>query len=320
MTVVYNELIAANRADFNKIKSVTQSKVGDIDFTRFADRPAFLSNIPDCTIKCHMQALMHEMVHRKISTIDALKKQICQYCNKYYPNIHPIFSKSDKATFLAEPREKTEPATFTNKDLEDMIRVSNETIDPESYAKITDRHHKSTDYDEYAHMVTKSFLMTGAFDWKDWGLTNWGLAWNARDTYANNDKLSITWTTWDAPSEKIVRMIFDRVHVPMDYRWADFYGTCSSAEMIIADEFADSDFIGPHHYGHAKRDVAHLQFTIGQDKSLFEPKLWENEDALFPNIISDIIEPGTFLEEQFRSNWRNPEEPRYVPGSRLFGI
>lgn len=317
MTWVYNELIAANRSDFNKILSVTRSKRSDMNFARWADGPEFLCDIPDCTIKCHVQALMHEMVHRKISSVETLKKKIRQYCNKYYSNITPIFVSSNKATLLVEPRQKTEEATFTDKDLEDMIQISKEMPDP-SFSELKKKYRYSTSYEDYAHLTTKAFLMTGAFDWQDWSLTNWGTICNAFDARADKDKLSITWQSYDVPSEKIVRMIFDKTHVPMNYRWADFYGTCRSAEMVIADEFADSDFIGPHHYGHVNRDVAHLQFAIGRDKSLFEPKLWEDEDALFPDIISEIIEPGTFLEHEFRSNWRNPDEPRYVPGRNVF--
>lgn len=201
MTCVYNEIIAANRADYNKIKSVVQSTTCDMDFKRLSNYPDYLKFIPDCTIKCHMQALMHEMVHRKISSVETLKKKIQQYCNKYYPNITPIFVKSDKATLLVEPRQKTEPATFTNKDLEDLIKVSKETPDP-SFDQLMEKYHKQTPYDEYAHLATKAFLMTGAFDWLDWSLTNWGVVWNARGAYANDSKLSITWETTGVPSEK----------------------------------------------------------------------------------------------------------------------
>lgn len=317
----YNEIIAANRADYNKIKAVVQSSGSDMDFAKIAgDWPDFLHDIPDCTIKSHMQALMHEIVHgNKVSSINQLKKKIQQYCNKYYPNITPIFVKSNKATLLVEPREKTEEATFTDKDLEDLIKVSNEKPDP-SFAdlmkKWTD---KKMSYDKYAHLSTKAFLTTGGFDQFDWTLTNWG---NSRPTWsacANKDRLSITWTSWDIPSEKIVRMIFDRVHVPMYYRWAEFHGMCRGAEMIIADEFADSDFIGPHHYTDNNRYVAHLQFIIGRDISLFEPKLWENKVASFPSLISEMIEPDTILECKFRSDWRNPDEPRYSP-SRVIAL
>ena len=313
MTCVYNEIIAANRADYNKIKSVVQSTTCDMDFKRLSDYPDYLKFIPDCTIKCHMQALMHEIINRKISSVETLKKKIQQYCNKYYPNITPIFVKSDKATLLVEPRQKTEPATFTNKDLEDLIKVSKETPDP-SFDQLMEKYHKQTPYDEYAHLATKAFLMTGAFDWLDWSLTNWGIVWNARGAYADDSKLSITWETAGVPSEKIVRMVFDRVHVPMYYRWADFYDKCGGAEMIIADEFADSDFIGPHTNTDVNTAVAHLQFVIARDMSLFDPKLWENTGLPFPCIVRDIIEPGTSLEYKFRSNWRNPDEPRHLLG------
>lgn len=103
----YNEIIAANRADYNKIKAVVQSSGSDMDFAKIAgDWPDFLHDIPDCTIKSHMQALMHEIVHGgKVSSINQLKKKIQQYCNKYYPNITPIFVKSNKATLLSRVRK-----------------------------------------------------------------------------------------------------------------------------------------------------------------------------------------------------------------------
>lgn len=313
----YNEIIAANRTDYNKIKSVVKSKGTDMDFAKIAgDWPDFLHDIPDCTIKSHMQALMHEIVHGKVSSINQLKKKIRQYCNKYYPNITPIFVKSDRATILVEPRQKTEEATFTDKDLEDLIRVSNEKPDP-SFAKLMKKWNPPMPYDEYAHLSTKAFLMTGAFDQYDWTQTNWGVSRQAWDAYANDDKLSIMWTSWDIPSEKIVKMIFDRVHVPMYYRWAEFHGACRVAEIVMADEFADSEFIGPHHYTNDRRSVAHLQYIIGQDKSLFEPNLWKTTQWPFPDIISEMIVPDTILECKFRSDWRHPDEPRYCP-SRVF--
>lgn len=313
----YNEIIAANRTDYNKIKSVVKSKGTDMDFAKIAgDWPDFLHDIPDCTIKSHMQALMHEIVHGKVSSINQLKKKIRQYCNKYYPNITPIFVKSDKATILVEPRQKTEEATFTDKDLEDLIRVSNEKPDP-SFAKLMKKWNPPMPYDEYAHLSTKAFLMTGAFDQYDWTQTNWGVSRQAWDAYANDDKLSIMWTSWDIPSEKIVKMIFNRVHVPMYYRWAEFHGACRGAEIVMADEFADSEFIGPHHYTNGRRSVAHLQYIIGQDKSLFEPNLWKTTQWPFPDIISEMIVPDTILECKFRSDWRHPDEPRYCP-SRVF--
>lgn len=316
----YNEIIAANRTDYNKIKAVVQSSRSDMDFAKIAgDWPDFLHDIPDCTIKSHMQALMHEIVHgNKVSSINQLKKKIQQYCNKYYPNITPIFVKSNKATLLVEPREKTEEATFTDKDLEDLIKVSNEKPDP-SFANLMKKWtYKKISYDKYAHLSAKAFLTTGAFDQFDWTRTNWGISRQAWEAYANDDKLSIMWTSWDIPSEKIVKMIFDRVHVPMYYRWAEFHGACRGAEIVMADEFADSEFIGPHHYTNDRRSVAHLQYVIGQDKSLFEPNLWKTTQWPFPDIISEMIVPDTILECKFRSDWRHPDEPRYCPSRALF--
>ena len=306
MTCVYNEIIAANRADYNKIKSVVQSTTCDMDFKRLSNYPNYLKFIPDCTIKCHMQALMHEMVHRKISSVETLKKKIQQYCNKYYPNITPIFVKSDKATLLVEPRQKTEPATFTNKDLEDLIKVSKETPDP-SFDQLMEKYHKQTPYDEYAHLATKAFLMTGAFDWKDWALTNWGTIWNANNAHADNDRMSIVWESANVPSEKIVKMICNKARVPMYYRWSDFHNTCKGAEMILSAEYVDNGFIGPNRVASEDIDVANLEYNITRDKSLVKFELWKDHKPL-STTMAKVMKPITDMEDQFKAKWMKKDE------------
>lgn len=306
MTCVYNEIIAANRADYNKIKSVVQSTTCDMDFKRLSNYPDYLKFIPDCTIKCHMQALMHEMAHRKISSVETLKKKIQQYCNKYYPNITPIFVKSDKTTLLVEPRQKTEPATFTNKDLEDLIKVSKETPDP-SFDQLMEKYRKQTPYDEYAHLVTKAFLMTGAFDWPDWSLTNWGTIWNANNAHADNDRMSIVWESANVPSEKIVKMICNKARVPMYYRWSDFHNTCKGAEMLLSAEYADNEFIGPNRVASEDTDVANLEYNITRDKSLVKFELWKDHKPL-STTMAKVMKPITDMEDQFKAKWMKKDE------------
>lgn len=305
----YNEIIAANRTDYNKIKAVVQSSRYDMDFAKIAgDWPDFLHDIPDCTIKSHMQALMHEIVHgNKVSSINQLKKKIQQYCNKYYPNITPIFVKSNKATLLVEPREKTEEATFTDKDLEDLIKVSNEKPDP-SFANLMKKWtYKKISYDKYAHLSAKAFLTTGAFDWKDWALTNWGTIWNANNAHADNDRMSIVWESANVPSEKIVKMICNKARVPMYYRWSDFHNTCKGAEMLLSAEYADNEFIGPNRVASEDTDVANLEYNITRDKSLVKFELWKDHKPL-STTMAKVMKPITDMEDQFKAKWMKKDE------------
>lgn len=304
MTCVYNEIIAANRADYNKIKSVVQSTTCDMDFKRLSNYPDYLKFIPDCTIKCHMQALMHEMVHRKISSVETLKKKIQQYCNKYYPNITPIFVKSDKATLLVEPRQKTEPATFTNRDLADMLNISREQLNTSSFKILNSN---NIPYNEYAKKVTRAFLTTGAFDWKDWALTNWGTIWNANNAHADNDRMSIVWESANVPSEKIVKMICNKARVPMYYRWSDFHNTCKGAEMLLSAEYADNEFIGPNRVASEDTDVANLEYNITRDKSLVKFELWKDHKPL-STTMAKVMKPITDMEDQFKAKWMKKDE------------
>lgn len=304
MTWLYNELHAANKADFDKIKLVAQSSKSDMDFAKLVDYPKFLNYIPDLDISFHMRALMHEIAPRNILSIDRLKELIYQYCLKYYPGIKPKFIQSSTQTFLTKPREKTEPATFTNRDLADMLNLSREQLDASSFKILNDN---NIPYNEYAKKVTRAFLTTGAFDWKDWALTNWGTIWNSNNAHADEDRISIVWESANEPCEKIVRMIFNKTHVPMYYRWSDLNHSCRGGEMIMANEYANNDFIGPRNYVDNEVDVANLEYNITRNGSLLDLKRWKNYEPLNATI-KKVMYPTTAINEQFNKKWLNPNE------------
>lgn len=247
---------------------------------------------------------MHEIAPRNILSIDRLKELIYQYCLKYYPGIKPKFIRSGSQTFLAKPREKTEPATFTNRDLEDMLRLNKEQLDVSSFKILNDN---NIPYNEYAKKVTRAFLTTGAFDWKDWALTNWGTIWNANNAHADNDRMSIVWESANVPSEKIVKMICNKARVPMYYRWSDFHNTCQGAEMIISAEYADNEFIGPNRVASEDTDVANLEYNITRDKSLVKFELWKDHKPL-STTMAKVMKPITDMENQFKAKWMKKDE------------
>lgn len=304
MTWLYNELHAANKADFDKIKLVAQSSKSDMDFEKLVNYPKFLNYIPDLDISFHMRALMHEIAPRNILSIDRLKELIYQYCLKYYPDIKPKFIQSGTQTFLAKPREKTEPATFTNRDLADMLNISREQLDVASFKILNDN---NIPYNEYAKKVTRAFLTTGAFDWKDWALTNWGTIWNANNAHADNNRMSIVWESANVPSEKIVKMICNKTRVPMYYRWSDFHNTCKGAEMLLSAEYADNEFIGPNRVASEDTDVANLEYNITRDKSLVKFELWKDHKPL-STTMAKVMKPITDMEDQFKAKWMKKDE------------
>lgn len=304
MTWIHNELIAANEHDFNKIKAYVQTAKSDMDFEKLVNYPKFLNYIPDLDISFHMRAMMHEIAPRNILSIDRLKELIYQYCLKYYPSIKPKFIQSGSQTFLAKPREKTEPATFTNRDLADMLNISREQLDIASFKILNDN---NIPYNEYAKKVTRAFLTTGAFDWKDWALTNWGTIWNANNAHADNDRMSIVWESANVPSEKIVKMICNKAHVPMYYRWSDFHNACNGAEMILSAEYADNEFIGPNRVASEDTDVANLEYNITRDKSLVKFELWKDHKPL-STTMAKVMKPMTTMEDQFKAKWMKKDE------------
>lgn len=304
MTWIHNELIAANEHDFNKIKAYVQSSKSDMDFEKLVNYPKFLNYVPDLDISFHMRALMHEIAPRNILSIDRLKELIYQYCLKYYPGIKPKFIQSGTQTFLAKPREKTEPATFTNRDLADMLNISREQLDVASFKILNDN---NIPYNEYAKKVTRAFLTTGAFDWKDWALTNWGTIWNANNAHADNDRMSIVWESANVPSEKIVKMICNKARVPMYYRWSDFHNTCKGAETILSAEYADNEFIGPNRVASEDTDVANLEYNITRDKSLVKFELWKDHKPL-STTMAKVMKPITDMENQFKAKWMKKDE------------
>lgn len=304
MTWIYNELIAANKHDFNKIKAYVQTSKSDMDFEKLVNYPKFLNYIPDLDISFHMRAMMHEIAPRNILSIDRLKELIYQYCLKYYPGIKPKFIQSGTQTFLAKPREKTEPATFTNRDLADMLNISREQLDVASFKILNDN---NIPYNEYAKKVTRAFLTTGAFDWKDWALTNWGTIWNANNAHADNDRMSIVWESTNVPSEKIVKMICNKARVPMYYRWSDFHNTCKGAEMLLSAEYADNEFIGPNRVASEDTDVANLEYNITRDKSLVKFELWKDHKPL-STTMTKVMKPITDMEDQFKAKWMKKDE------------
>lgn len=304
MTWVHNELIAANEHDFNKIKAYVQTAKSDMDFEKLVNYPKFLNYVPDLDISFHMRALMHEIAPRNILSIDRLKELIYQYCLKYYPGIKPKFIQSGTQTFLAKPREKTEPATFTNRDLADMLNISREQLDVASFKILNDN---NIPYNEYAKKVTRAFLTTGAFDWKDWALTNWGTIWNANNAHADNNQMSIVWESANVPSEKIVKMICNKARVPMYYRWSDFHNTCKGAEMILSAEYADNEFIGPNRVASKDTDVANLEYNITRDKSLVKFELWKDHKPL-STTMAKVMKPMTDMEDQFKAKWMKKDE------------
>lgn len=304
MTWIHNELIAANEHDFNKIKAYVQTSKSDMDFEKLVNYPKFLNYIPDLDISFHMRALMHEIAPRNILSIDRLKELIYQYCLKYYPGIKPKFIQSSTQTFLTKPREKTEPATFTNRDLADMLNISREQLDVASFKILNDN---NIPYNEYAKKVTRAFLTTGAFDWKDWALTNWGTIWNANNAHADNDRMSIVWESANVPSEKIVKMICNKARVPMYYRWSDFHNTCKGAEMLLSDEYADNEFIGPNRVASEDTDVANLEYNITRDKSLVKFELWKDHKPL-STTMAKVMKPITDMEDQFKAKWMKKDE------------
>lgn len=304
MTWIHNELIAANEHDFNKIKAYIQTAKSDMDFEKLVNYPKFLNYVPDLDISFHMRALMHEIAPRNILSIDRLKELIYQYCLKYYPGIKPKFIQSGTQTFLAKPREKTEPATFTNRDLADMLNISREQLDVASFKILNDN---NIPYNEYAKKVTRAFLTTGAFDWKDWALTNWGTIWNANNAHADNNRMSIVWESANVPSEKIVKMICNKARVPMYYRWSDFHNTCKGAEMILSAEYADNEFIGPNRVASKDTDVANLEYNITRDKSLVKFELWKDHKPL-STTMAKVMKPMTDMEDQFKAKWMKKDE------------
>lgn len=304
MTWIHNELIAANEHDFNKIKAYVQTAKSDMDFEKLVNYPKFLNYIPDLDISFHMRALMHEIAPRNILSIDRLKELIYQYCLKYYPGIKPKFIQSGSQTFLAKPREKTEPATFTNRDLADMLNISREQLDVASFKILNDN---NIPYNEYAKKVTRAFLTTGAFDWKDWALTNWGTIWNANNAHADNNRMSIVWESANVPSEKIVKMICNKARVPMYYRWSDFHNTCKGAEMILSAEYADNEFIGPNRVASKDTDVTNLEYNITRDKSLVKFELWKDHKPL-STTMAKVMKPMTDMEDQFKAKWMKKDE------------
>lgn len=304
MTWIHNELIAANEHDFNKIKAYVQTAKSDMDFEKLVNYPKFLNYIPDLDISFHMRAMMHEIAPRNILSIDRLKELIYQYCLKYYPGIKPKFIQSGTQTFLAKPREKTEPATFTNRDLADMLNISREQLDVASFKILNDN---NIPYNEYAKKVTRAFLTTGAFDWKDWALTNWGTIWNANNAHADNDRMSIVWESANVPSEKIVKMICNKARVPMYYRWSDFHNTCKGAEMILSAEYVDNGFIGPNRVASEDIDVANLEYNITRDKSLVKFELWKDHKPL-STTMAKVMKPMTTMEDQFKAKWMKKDE------------
>lgn len=304
MTYVYNEIIAANEHDFNKIKAYVQTAKSDMDFEKLVNYPKFLNYIPDLDISFHMRALMHEIAPRNILSIDRLKELIYQYCLKYYPSIKPKFIQSGSQTFLAKPREKTEPATFTNRDLADMLNLSKEQLDTSSFKILNGN---NIPYNEYAKKVTRAFLTTGAFDWKDWALTNWGTIWNSNNAHADDDRMSIVWESANVPSEKIVKMICNKARVPMYYRWSDFHNTCKGAEMLLSAEYADNEFIGPNRVASEDTDVANLEYNITRDKSLVKFELWKDHKPL-STTMAKVMKPMTDMEDQFKAKWMKKDE------------
>jgi hypothetical protein len=247
---------------------------------------------------------MHEIAPRNILSIDRLKELIYQYCLKYYPSIKPKFIQSGSQTFLAKPREKTEPATFTNRDLADMLNISREQLDVASFKILNDN---NIPYNEYAKKVTRAFLTTGAFDWKDWALTNWGTIWNSNNAHADDDRMSIVWESANVPSEKIVKMICNKARVPMYYRWSDFHNTCKGAEMILSDEYANNEFIGPNRVAGEDTDVANLEYNITRDKSLVKFELWKDHKPL-STTMAKVMKPMTDMEDQFKAKWMKKDE------------
>lgn len=304
MTWIHNELITANEHDFNKIKAYVQSSKSDMDFEKLVNYPKFLNYIPDLDISFHMRALMHEIAPRNILSVDRLKELIYQYCLKYYPSIKPKFIQSGSQTFLTKPREKTEPATFTNRDLMDMLNLSKEQLDTSSFKILNGN---NIPYNEYAKKVTRAFLTTGAFDWKDWALTNWGTIWNANNAHADNDRMSIVWESANVPSEKIVKMIYSKARVPMYYRWSDFHNTCKGAEMLLSAEYADNEFIGPNRVASEDTDVANLEYNITRDKSLVKFELWKDHKPL-STTMAKVMKPMTDMEDQFKAKWMKKNE------------
>lgn len=222
-----NRIIFKSEDDCKKFANVILDKGGNVDFRRIIPKPAYceVTRSParkrdgiDAVFYLSRAGLGRD--YRSIIR-DADEKEIAElisdvYCSdaKYAKKVAKVisflmqmnepFSHDETEDILKEWKEN-KPYVFETSSIEDE---SGTWFIPEDVAK------DDTLMASYLNGRAVTYLLAvhGAANWYDWCVANWGVKWNACNTYVYDDEIAFE-TPWCEPDHKIIREAVRRAGV-----------------------------------------------------------------------------------------------------------